>query len=49
MESGEGHAAAATLLIELKRLYRELAVKDREAVRGMLLELLGTTQEKNKV
>ncbi len=49
MDPREKRAAAATLLTDLKRLYCELAAKDREAVRGMLLELLGTTQEENKV
>lgn len=49
MEPREEHAAAATLLSDLKRLYCELAAKDREAVRSILLELLGTTQAENKV
>ena len=32
--------AGATLLTELKQLYLELAITDREAVRGMLLDLI---------
>jgi hypothetical protein len=39
---------ASTLLTDLQRLYCELAHEDREAVRGMLLELRETAQSDNK-
>jgi hypothetical protein len=46
MESTQEHAAAATLLTELKSLYCELGPNDREVVRGVLSNLL-TLREAN--